>query len=56
MTDSTPKRIFISYSRKDGAGTAATLRKGIEAQNLAVWQDIAAMEAAGIGRRRSRRC
>jgi len=37
-------RIFISYSRKDGAGTAATLRKDIEAQNLPVWQDIAAME------------
>ncbi|MGO9472411.1 MAG: NB-ARC domain-containing protein [Rhodomicrobium sp.] len=37
-------RIFISYSRKDGAGTAAVLRKDIEAQNLRVWQDIVAME------------
>ena len=44
MTDSAPKQIFISYSRKDGAGTAAKLRKDIEAQNLPVWQDIAAME------------
>ena len=44
MIDTAPPRIFVSYSRKDGAGAAATLRKDIEAQDLSVWQDIVAME------------
>jgi hypothetical protein len=39
-----PASIFISYSRKDGAGAAATLRKDLESQNLSVWQDIIALE------------
>ena len=44
MIHSPPKRIFISYSRKDGAGTAATLRKDLESRNLSVWQDVVALE------------
>jgi hypothetical protein len=44
MTDFAPASIFISYSRKDGAGTAATLHKDLESQNLSVWQDIIALE------------
>jgi len=44
MTAAPPARIFISYSRKDGAGTAATLRRDLEAEHLSVWQDIAALE------------
>src|ERR1700730_2333090 len=37
-------RIFVSYSRKDGAAFAAKLRKDLVAQNLSVWQDIIALE------------
>jgi hypothetical protein len=37
-------RIFISYSRKDGAKFAATLREQLERENLSVWQDIIALE------------
>src|ERR1700722_4212361 len=39
-----PPRIFISYSRKDGAAFAAKLRKNLVAQDLSVWQDIIALE------------
>ena len=44
MNDTAPKRIFISYSRKDGAGFAATLRKDLEAEHFSVWQDLIALE------------
>ena len=39
-----PKRIFISYSRRDGAAFAATLRKDLEAEHFSVWQDLIALE------------
>ncbi len=38
------ERIFISYSTKDGAGTAATLRQDLEAENHYIWQDLVALE------------
>ena len=44
MKDSAPARIFISYSTKDGAGTAAKLRKDFEAEPFSVWQDLIALE------------
>ena len=37
MTDA---RIFISYSRKDGADAAATLRNDLETKKLSIWQDL----------------
>src|ERR1700719_2232807 len=37
-------RIFVSYSRKDGAAFAAKLRKNLVAQDLSVWPDIIALE------------
>jgi hypothetical protein len=37
-------RVFISYSRKDGAKFAATLRKQLEREELCVWQDLIALE------------
>ena len=37
-------RIFISYSRKDGAEFAANLRKRLQAENLSIWQDLIALE------------
>ena len=37
-------RIFISYSRKDGAKFAAELRKLLERENISVWQDIITLE------------
>jgi WD40 repeat protein len=39
-----PARIFISYSRKDGAAFAADLRATLLAGNLSIWQDIVALE------------
>ena len=42
MPDSSA-RIFISYSRKDGAKFAATLRKQLEREELCVWQDLIAL-------------
>ncbi len=44
MIESDPNRIFISYSRKDGASSAALLRKDLEAAHHSVWQDIVALE------------
>jgi WD40 repeat protein len=44
MAGDRPARTFISYSRKDGAGFAADLRKILEAENLSVWHDIVALE------------
>jgi len=43
MSD-TPARVFISYSRKDGAAFAAELRETLRKQDLSVWQDIVALE------------
>jgi hypothetical protein len=37
-------RIFISYSRKDGAEFAAKLRNQLISQDLSVWQDIITLE------------
>ena len=37
-------RIFLSYSRKDGATAAAELRRQLEAENFSIWQDLAALE------------
>jgi WD40 repeat protein len=39
-----PGRVFISYSRKDGAAFARALRATLEKQNLSVWQDLIDME------------
>ena len=44
MRDHPWERIFISYSRKDGAECAAKLRKELERENLSVWQDIITLE------------
>src|SRR5215469_3833564 len=44
MAEQASDRTFISYSRKDGAGFAAELRKQLEGQNLSIWQDIIALE------------
>jgi hypothetical protein len=37
-------RIFISYSRKDGAEAAARLRRELEAHGFGIWQDLVALE------------
>jgi hypothetical protein len=37
-------RTFISYSRKDGAEFADSLRKSLEMEHLSVWQDIVTLE------------
>jgi WD40 repeat protein len=37
-------RIFVSYSRKDGAEFAAELREQLIADGLSVWQDLIALE------------
>src|SRR6516165_2175733 len=44
MPDPSSARIFISYSRKDGAEFAAKLRKQLERENLSVWQDLITLE------------
>ena len=44
MRDQPWDRIFISYSRKDGAECAAKLRKWLLSEDLSVWQDIIALE------------
>jgi hypothetical protein len=44
MRDQPWDRIFISYSRKDGAECAAKLRKWLLDENLSVWQDLIALE------------
>ena len=45
MPDLTTARIFISYSRKDGAKLAAKLRERLLDENFSVWQDLIALEA-----------
>ena len=37
-------RIFISYSRKDGAEFATNLRERLQKENLSIWQDLSALE------------
>jgi TIR domain len=37
-------RVFISYSRHDGAGTAARLRGELESLGISLWQDLTAMQ------------
>jgi hypothetical protein len=37
MLDQRAERIFISYSRKDGAKFAADLRQRLLHENLSVW-------------------
>src|SRR5215472_1088215 len=37
-------RVFISYSRKDGAEFAAGLRAKLSAEPLSIWQDMVALE------------
>ena len=37
-------RVFISYSRYDGADTAARLRRELEALGISLWQDLTAMQ------------
>jgi hypothetical protein len=38
------ERIFISYSRKDGAEAAGHIREWLLSENLSVWHDIIALE------------
>src|SRR5262245_44091553 len=44
MTLGASPRIFISYSRKDGAQAAARLRRELENNGFAIWQDLFALE------------
>jgi TIR domain len=44
MSEDMPTRIFISYSRRDGAESASVLRKDFEAEGHSVWQDLVALE------------
>jgi WD40 repeat protein len=44
MTKLTTARIFISYSRKDGAVLAAQLRRDLEGKGFTIWQDLVALE------------
>jgi len=44
MAETGGARIFISYSRKDGAEFAASLRKRLQKQDLSIWQDLIALE------------
>src|SRR5208337_4677289 len=44
MPDPTSARVFVSYSRKDGAAFAAGLCEKLREQNLSVWRDLVALE------------
>lgn len=44
MTKSSPARVFISYSRKDGRAAATKLRNQLLKKGLSVWQDLIALE------------
>jgi WD40 repeat protein len=44
MSKPAAARIFISYSRKDGAALAAQLRRDLEAKGFVIWQDLVALE------------
>jgi hypothetical protein len=43
-SSSLSSRIFIAYSRKDGAEFAADLRQRLVKEKLSVWQDLTALE------------
>jgi WD40 repeat protein len=43
-SDPRQARVFISYTRKDGAEFASKLRIILSAQDLSIWQDIVALE------------
>src|SRR5262245_24312251 len=47
MTAPQPARIFISYSTKDGAALAGTLRAELEKWGFSVWQDLVALQGGG---------
>jgi hypothetical protein len=51
--DQRADRIFVSYSRKDGAEFAAKLRNWLVSEKFSVWQDIIALEG-GLGGARSK--
>ena len=42
--DQQASRIFISYSRSDGAAFARDLRARLRMEGLSIWQDIVALE------------
>jgi hypothetical protein len=44
MNPQSMTRIFISYSRTDGAETAEELRRTLEARGFSIWQDLIALE------------
>ena len=44
MPDPTSARVFVSYSRKDGAAFAADLCEKLRKQDLSVWRDLVALE------------
>src|SRR3954463_903708 len=44
MEEASGARIFISYSRQDGAKFADALRQRLAIEKLSVWQDIVALE------------
>jgi WD40 repeat protein len=44
MPDPASARVFVSYSRKDGAAFATGLRKKLLKKHLSVWQDLIAVE------------
>jgi hypothetical protein len=44
MLDKLSGRIFISYSRKDGAAFAQTLRDRLIGEGFSIWQDIVTLE------------
>ena len=44
MPDQPSARIFISYSRRDGAEFATDVRRQLEGKNFTIWQDLVALE------------
>ena len=55
MPDPTSARVFVSYSRKDGAASAADLCEKLRKQDLSVWRDLVALKGGrGYGGARSR--
>ena len=44
MPDPTSARVFVSYSRKDGAAFAADLCEKLRKEDLSVWRDLVALE------------
>jgi hypothetical protein len=44
MPETSGARIFISYSRKDGAEFATSLRNRLQKESLSIWQDLVALE------------